>query len=255
MATTIPPAYDPLKPGRAGALKGGRCAICSAPLQLREAIEQRILDGEPVKTIGTWASKTFPELKGINYHSYWRHFRRHFKPMMRAAQKLSDAERMQRKQIRLAKSVLADKVDPMAYFAPAALAQDIQRTSARLEVAADYALESKQHSALASLSSTLIRAHELRGKLGGSIRDASEVNLNISLGELHQRLDEILGTDQSDRHAAARSLLGLSADAAAPARAQTIINPDAQTNPAGAPLTIDADALPSSRENLHVQKR
>ena len=154
---------------------------------------------------------------------------------------------MQRKQIRLAKAVLEDKIDPQAYFGPAQLAQDIKRTSDRLETAADDALETKQHSSLASLSGALIRAHELRGKLGGSIRDAGEVNFTITLGELHQRLDGILGTDQGDRHAAARSLLGLAADAPGPRRSRTITNPDDPTNPVGAPLTIDADVVPSSR--------
>ena len=108
-----------------------------------------------------------------------------------------------------ARDVLADRVDPQAFFGPAAIAQDIAKTAGRLDSAADSAFIDGEHASLASLSGQLLRSHELRVKLGGSISDATQVSLSVSLHDLHQRLDPILGASDSNRQSAARSLLGM----------------------------------------------
>ena len=218
-------------------MTGGRCAICATPFLIREAIEQRMLKGESVLSVFRWAIKAFPELKGVQQDSFYRHKRRHFAPTLKAARKLSDGERALRKQICLAKDVLEDRIDPAAYFGPAAIAQDIQKTEKRLDVAADQAFEDKQHASLASLSGQLLRSAELRGKMGGSLNENPQISLTVSLGELHQRLDRILGADQADRQNAARTLLGLSADPPAPLHRRD----SDVSNPLGSALTIDAE--------------
>lgn len=173
--------------------------------------------GNSVTATWRWAKQTFPLLmQGVNYSTVARHNRMHVGPVKRAAAKLSDADRMVRKQIRLARDVLEDRVDPQAFFGPAAIAQDLHKTSARLDSAAEEAFEDGEHASLAGLSSVLIRSYDLRAKMGGSINDNPSVNLTVSLGELHSRLDSVLGTTDVERHAAARGLLGLPGPGPAP---------------------------------------
>ena len=108
---------------------------------------------------------------------------------------------------------------------------------------------------LASLSGALIRAVEVRGKMGGAINENPQISLTVSLGELHQRLDGILGSDQAERQNAARNLLGLASPAPMPTRATLDAQADPPTprrrdsvdptNPQGEALTIDAKASPA----------
>ena len=199
-----------LNPGK-GAGGGRRCTICQLPLQIRTAVEERLNRGDAATQIHSWLVKTFPkEAANVRYDTIPRHRRTHMAGVSRAAAKLSDAERMLRQRQKLARDVLADKaVDPAVYFGPAALAQDIQKTSARLDLAADDAFLSREHSSLAALSNSLLRAVEIRGKLGGSIADRTEVSLTVSLNDLHARLDNVLAAPAIDRQGSARALLGL----------------------------------------------
>lgn len=228
-----------LNPGRDGALKGGKCRICSLSLRTLSAIDEKLRRGDTVLQVAKWARKTFKNegLDLIKDDIFYRHRQRHVQLVDRAARKLSDGERLQHQKMRLAKAVLEDRVDPQAYFGPAAIAQDILKTSVRLDLAADDAFVGGEHSALAALSGQLLRSHELRGKLGGTIRDGGEVNLTVTIGELHQKLDGILGANQSERHGAARALLGISGPS-------SLVNPvetsSDTTDPVGG-LTIDAE--------------
>ena len=146
----------------------------------------------------------------------------------------------------LAKAVLADKVDPQAYFGPAALAQDIARTAGRLEVASDDALQTRQYSALAGLSSSLLRSHELRGKLGGTIAPEGQVNLSIAVQTVTDRLQPLLASAQPDRAQAARSLLGL------PAITSPDFGPESRPEEA---QTIEHEPMRSSSDALTEPKR
>ena len=275
MSEPLAPLHS-LNPGKAAG--GGRpCMICRLPLKVRQAVEERLMRGDKATEIFRWLTKTFPaEAARVKYDAVARHGRIHLPQLNRAAQKLSDGERMQREKLKLARDVLADKaIDPQAYFGPAAIAQDIQKTSVRLDLAAEDAFVDGEHASLASLSGQLLRSAELRAKMGGSIQDRTEVNLSVTLGELHARLDGILGADQAERQHAARTLLGIAAPGPDLASAVPTLTPDpvpahththarsldAQadpstgsgrqprdvdpTNPLGEPLTIDADPAPS----------
>ena len=101
--------------------------------------------------------------------------------------------------------------------------------------------------------------------MGGSLSDATQVSLTVSLGELHQRLDPILGTTDSDRQLAARSLLGLPQNASAPLPAANLAaraDPEAtrrrrgvrsRPNPAG--VGRDSATPPPSGPRRSVQAR
>ena len=215
------------------------------PLKAREAINARMLRGDRVSDIQRWAVASFPGigLEKLLPDNFYQHRRRHVRPVERAARKLSDADRMVRKQIRLAKDVLEDKIDPQAYFGAASLANDIHKTEQRLDVAADQAFLAHQHVSLAQLSNGLLRSAELRGKLGGLLERQQELNITVSLGELHQRLDEVLPLPPADRQNAARALLGM-----APMPISSAANADAFVQPPGSPIIEHEPAAGRSDE-------
>ena len=176
-----------LNPGkRAG--NGRPCIICQLPLKVRSALEERINRGEAIKPVLLWAQKVFPEAAALKYDATARHFRLHTAPMRRAAKKLSDADRMVRSQIGwrvmcwLTRSIRR-RISPL---------QRSPRISRKPAPAwmrpANSAFADGEHASLASLSGQLLRATELRAKMGGSIREAGEVNLNVTIADLHARL-------------------------------------------------------------------
>ena len=135
----------------------------------------------------------FPaEMAGIKRASLYRHRNLHVKATQRAIHRMSDAEKMQRRKIDAAKAVVRGDLDPAEYFGAAEIAKDLQRTEGRLQNAAEDAFLTKQHSALSTLSSTLIRGFELRGKLGGSIKDGTEVNLSIAVASVVDKLAPLI---------------------------------------------------------------
>ena len=206
----MPTITTPLNPGKAGAKTGHPCRACALPHKILETVDSKLRMGEKARHVHTWLRKNFPtEAARVSYDILASHNRRHVRLIDRAAGRLSDAQRMRRERIDLSKAVLAGEVDPQAYFGPAALAADLQKTSARLDLAADEAFVDGEHSALAALSNSLLRAVEIRGKLGGSIADRTELNVTVSLSDLHARLDGILVRPGADRQLAARDLLGL----------------------------------------------
>ncbi|RPJ41042.1 MAG: hypothetical protein EHM21_13750 [Chloroflexi bacterium] len=233
-----------LNPGK-GAGSGRPCAICQLPLKVRSAVEERLLRGDQAKPVWRWAVKTFPaEMAGVTYDPVARHKRLHLGSVKRAARKLSDSDKMVRSQLKLARDVLADKIDPQSYFSAAAIAQDVKKTSDRLDDAADDAHRTKQHSALASLSGALVRTHELRAKMGGSIRPETEINISIGLEQLHGRLDALIGAPTDNRQTTARGLLGLTPPSdPLPSTRRPIQDLDQLSNPGGQALTIDAEAI------------
>ena len=200
----------PLNPGKAGAKTGHPCRACALPHKILETVDSKLRAGEKTRHVHTWLLKNFPtEAARVSYDILASHHRRHIKLIDRAATRLSDAQRLRRERIDLSKAVLKGEVDPQAYFGPAALAADLQKTSVRLDLAADEAFVDGEHSALSALSNSLLRAVEIRGRLGGSIADKNEINLNVTIADLHQKLDGVLTRPGVDRQLAARDLLGL----------------------------------------------
>ncbi|MGO4440301.1 hypothetical protein [Rhizobium sp. RAF56] len=205
---TIEPAAA--RPGK-GTFNGSSCGVCSLPITVLKCVDEMLARGEQVSAVTEWAHKNFPaETSHVAYMTFRNHRLNHVDQKVRAFRKLSDAEKQRKAENRLVKKILNDEVDPQTYFGPAALAHDIQRTTDRLEVAADCALDEGLFPALAALSNTLVRTHELRGKLGGSINEGPQLNVAISIGQLHERLDTILAGDHAERQSAARQLLGIS---------------------------------------------
>ena len=150
-----------LNPGRDGALKGGKCHVCGLPLKILSAIDEKLRRGDAVLPTARWAKKTFKDnapLQAIKEINFYTHRKRYVLRVDRAASKLSDGQRLQHQKMRLAKAVLDDRLDPQAYFGPAAIAQDIQKTSVRLDLAADAAFNDGEHASLASLSGLLLRS-------------------------------------------------------------------------------------------------
>jgi len=241
----------PTKPGKKGAKTGALCRICSFPHKLRSEIDQKLIAGDRAIAVYRWAQKTFPaEMAGISDDSFYRHRNQHIKSIVRAARKLSDSARIQREKIDLAKSVLKGDIDPQAYFSPAEIARDVKKTSDRLDDAADDAHKTRQHSALASLSGALVRTHELRAKMGGSIQDKTEITVSVALSDVHQRLDALIGAPTDNRQTTARGLLGLLPPSdPLPGRRRPIKDLDQLSNPGGdSPLTIDAIPLSEAPE-------
>jgi hypothetical protein len=240
MPNQITPEIEPasLRPGSQHNLRGRKCMICSLPLKAREPIDELLRRGDKVASVIAWSANQF-KAEGVDkipMGSFYEHRKRHIQLVDRAANKLSDGQRMQHKSVKLARAVIAgETVDPIQYFGPQQIAEDLKKTSDRLHTAADDALLEKQHSSLASLSSALIRATEVRGKMGGSIAEKTEFNVNLSIQDLHQRLDGLLANPADNRQDAARALLGL---APPPPAESPVFMPDTSTDD---PLTIDAE--------------
>ena len=233
-----------LAPGKAGAKTGHPCRACALPHKILETVDSKLRMGEKTRHVHIWLLKTFPvEAARVSYDILASHHRRHVKLIDRAAGRLSDAQRMRRERIDLSKAVLAGTVDPQAYFSPASIAQDLAKTSKRLDSAADEAFLDGEHNALAALSNSLLRSHELRGRLGGSIATA-EVSVTVSLQDLHARLDNVLAIPAGDRQASARALLGLPAPD--PASQPVFTGVDAASSPPEFARTIDAEPAPAA---------
>ena len=123
-----------LAPGKAGAKTGHPCRACALPHKILETVDSKLRMGEKTRHVHIWLLKTFPvEAARVSYDILASHHRRHVKLIDRAAGRLSDAQRMRRERIDLSKAVLAGTVDPQAYFSPASIAQDLAKTSKRLD--------------------------------------------------------------------------------------------------------------------------
>ena len=256
--TSIQSEPTSLKPGRENQLSGRPCPICIAPVRVCEAIDELLLRGDKTAAVHRWAVKKFPaELGALKYDTFTRHARYHVKAIARAVRKLSDHARLQRKKVDTAQAVLRDEVDPVSFFGPAEIARDVSKTEKRLDIAADDAFSTRQHSALASLSSALLRSHELRAKMGGSIRPDVEVNISLGLEQLHGRLDQLVGAPTGDRQNTARSLLGLASpvDAPIPSRVRPERDLSVLTNPGGEALTIDIEPSEAPNYRLDPESR
>src|SRR5262245_31245014 len=98
-----------LNPGRAGALKGGKCQVCSLSLKTLSAIDERLRRGDRVLEVARWARKLFKGegLEKITDNTFYRHRQRHVQLVDRAAKKLSDGQRMVHQRVKLARAVLS----------------------------------------------------------------------------------------------------------------------------------------------------
>jgi hypothetical protein len=190
------------------------CGVCALPLTIKSAIDELLMRREQIASTRAWALKNFPdEVAGLSYRQFYNHAREHVQVKVRAMAKLSDADKMNKREVKLAKKILNDEVDPQTYFAPAQLAVDIKRTSDRLETASDMAMHDGQFGPLASLGGVLVRTMELRGRLGGAISERPEMNVVVSISQIHEKLDGILSGDHADRQNAAKALLGITTTA------------------------------------------
>ena len=182
-------------------------------------MDERLLKGDKVTTIHRWAVKTFPaEMMGVDYHSLARHKRIHVGPF----------------------SVLRKSLVMLIKWFAA--------RSNSLATCSKIVLIHKRFSARRSSPSTLLKlknALDFRGRrrfrkprtcvacksvgrptaigrteaTGGSISDGRRSASERFIRELHQRLDPILSSVDSDRQSAARALLGLPSTPPKPCRA------------------------------------
>jgi hypothetical protein len=191
---------------------GRPCSICSLPFDIRKSLDEKLRLGQSTASVHRWLSEVHKV--SIPLRSVYNHNTAHVKLISRAATKLSDAQRERKEQLATARAVLHDPDwDAQAYLLPAAISRDIFTTSRRLDLAAEDAFETRQHASLAQLSAQLLRSSELRGKLGGTISDASQVALQVNIGQLTSKVVEAMESDPEKRREVALTLLGRDASA------------------------------------------
>jgi len=177
------------------------------PFLKRKAIDERLMSGESPRAVhrDIMATLGANDKRWVERSTY-RHASEHVGPVKRAVQKLSDSYNQKQDELRVAKAVLDDEIDPQFYLSTASIVRDIRRTAGRLEGAADYAHGSRQFTALATVSGQLLRSHELRAKLGGAITDSTQINIKVNVEQLGAKMLDALAEDSEGRRRAAAAL-------------------------------------------------
>lgn len=190
---------------------GAACWTCALPYKIGKELTAKIASEPSLKAVHRWLVKTYPKEAGrIGYAALAQHYRLHVNIQNRAIRKLSDHERAIKERIKLSNAVLkGEAVDPVVFFSPSEIARDVSKTVVRLDVAATESLVDNDRQSLAQLSNSLLRAHELRGKLGGAIKSDQDINISVAVGQVTARLDAVLSDPAVNRAAAARQLLAL----------------------------------------------
>jgi hypothetical protein len=193
---------------------GRPCSVCSLAFDIRKEADRRLMAGDTAASVHRWLSATHKIV--IPLRTLHNHNSRHVRMIARAAAKLSDAQRERKDQVETARAVVERQDwDAMAYLQPSAISKDIFRTSQRLDAAAETAFIDREHASLAQLSAQLLRSSELRGRLGGTISDASQVALQVNIGQLTSKVVEAMESDPEKRRSVALSLMGGPAPASA----------------------------------------
>jgi hypothetical protein len=193
---------------------GRPCSVCSLAFDIRKEADRRLMAGDTAASVHRWLSATHKIV--IPLRTLHNHNSRHVRMIARAAAKLSDAQRERKDQVETARAVVERQDwDAMAYLQPSAISKDIFRTSQRLDAAAETAFIDREHASLAQLSAQLLRSSELRGRLGGTISDASQVALQVNIGQLTSKVVEAMESDPEKRRSVALTLMGGPAPASA----------------------------------------